>query len=159
MKNKLIINSKVSLIEIVFSTLIFAVAGIIMIKSFAYGRYTQIMANDKVRAGAIAQSVAEMIKASNSVEELNNFLDTSFTKNKNSYVEHFDKDWNLSDENQEYELSIILSEEKKVSGDLVSISIFIEKNNNYPFMKKGEHKLVYSIETKKFFPHGGAYGE
>ena len=72
--NKVSLNSKVSLLEIVLSALIFAVAGIIMLNSFAIARFTQVRANDKTLASSIIQSDLEIIKSLNSSDEMHEFL-------------------------------------------------------------------------------------
>ena len=50
--NNISLNSKVSLLEIILSVIIFAAAGIIMLNCFGIARFTQIRANDKTAAGA-----------------------------------------------------------------------------------------------------------
>ena len=158
--NKVSLNSKFSLVEIIFSVLIFAAAGIIMLNCFGIARYTQIRANDKAKAGAIIQSDFEIIKSLKSAEEMHEFLDSSYEskepENTGSYTKYYDENWKQG-KSRDYTVTIVIDREKFISGDLVSISISAEKEKPYPFIKK-DSREIYSIESKKFFPfHGGAY--
>ena len=108
MKNKISINTEVSLVEIIMSILIFAIAGAIMLNCFAAARFTQIKANDKVEAGNKVQSVAEIIKSFDNSIEADEYLTTNFklekaNGNENIYINYYDKYWNICDgENNEF---------------------------------------------------------
>lgn len=160
MKSKLSINLEVSLVEIILSVLIFAVAGVIMLNCFAYAKYTQEKANDKVAASWIVQSDVEMIKSSVALNDAVLFLTKNYetqTKNENSdiYTNYYDKDWNLcSKENQAYSINTSISIEDSGYGEFMNITITAHKSNPYPFVDKGKTASpVYSIETGKFFPN------
>lgn len=157
MKNRLSLNTEVSFTEIVFSILIFAAAGIIALNCFAVARYTQIMARDKVQASAIVLSDIEIIKSLKTVEDMYEFLDTSYleVRDHKVYIKYFDKNWSLNDIDREYKMTMVLSGGETGWGELKNINISIEKTSKYPFIKKDENRLVYSIESKKFFPLGG----
>lgn len=164
MKNKVSINLEVSLVEIILSVLIFAAAGIIMLNCFAIARYTQFRANDKVIAGTIVQSDFEIIKSSDSVDEMDEMLEKSYTSkqiaNNYLYTKYFDKNWNISESQKEYAMIIMVSGKNSNSGELKNISITIEKTKPYPFINKKGAEKIYSIETKKFFSlAGGDHGE
>lgn len=157
--NKVSLNSKVSLLEIILSVIIFAAAGIIMVNCFGIARFTQIRANDKVAAGAIIQSDFEIIKSLKTPDEVHEFLYDSYdekTSDKpHTYVKYFDENW-VQGKGREYIVTISVDQENYNSGDLVSINISAEKTKPYPFIRKGGE--VYSVESKKFFPfNGGAY--
>lgn len=163
--NKLSINSKVSLLEIIMSVLIFAAAGIIMLNCFALARFTQARANDKTLAGSILQSDLEIIKSLKTVDELHDYLKESYeTKeegnNSYTYTKYYDKNWKQSGI-KEYSVTISVSgqtDEIVKSGQLIKITILAEKEEPYPFINKGQE--IYSIESKKFFPSlGGGHGE
>ena len=127
-----------------------------MLNCFAIGRYTQIMANDKVKAGALVQSAAEIIKSTNNIEEMYHFLNNSYlTADEVVYTIYYDSNWNINTINKDYEFKIIVSNENRKSGKLKNIKVSVEKIDKYPFIKSD--KLIYSIETKKFFPIGGLY--
>lgn len=164
MKNKVSLNSNVSLLEIVLSLLVFAAAGIIMLNCFAIARYTQIRANDKTMAGAILQSHFEIIKSFNNANEIHEFLDNSYEVkkdiNKNYvYTKYYDKYWKQGS-TKEYTVTIIISDENSTSGKLIKINASAEKEKPYPFIKKEGIEQIYSIESKKFFPNlGGRNGE
>ncbi|MDF2616818.1 MAG: hypothetical protein K0Q47_1473, partial [Sedimentibacter sp.] len=110
MKSKLSINLEVSLVEIILSVLIFAVAGVIMLNCFAYAKYTQEKANDKVSASWLVQSDAEMIKSADTLDEAVIFLKKNHENKSNDgssdiYISYYDKDWNpCSEKEQEYAL-------------------------------------------------------
>ncbi len=163
MKNKVSLNLNVSLLEILLSVLIFAVAGIIMLNCFAIARFTQIRANDKAIAGTILQSDLEIIKSLNSVDKVREFLDNTYESKTIGdsnciYEKYYDENWNKGTA-KEYGVTIILNGEKTASGSLISISISAEKVKPYPFIKKEGAEKIYSIETKKFFPAFGGYYE
>ena len=158
--NKVWLNSKVSLVEIILSVLIFAAAGIIMLSCFGIARFTQIRANDKAAAGAIIQSDFEIIKSLKSTDEMHEFLkgsyDTKELGNIYTYTKYYDENWKEGG-SRNYAVTIVIDQENSRSGDLVNLSITAEKEKPYPFIKKGSRE-IYSIESKKFFPfHGGAY--
>lgn len=185
MKHRLSINPEVSLIEIILSALIFAVTGIITLNCFASARFTQIKANDMLKAGFIVQSDIEIIKSFNEKTEIFGFLNDTYSFEKStgdflndtysnensavdfsavdfsagnsSYVKYFDENWNLSNENKEYKITLTLSDENYKSGVLENISVSVEKTKKYPFIKGGQQ--VYYIETKKFFQDGGSHGQ
>lgn len=165
MKNKVSLNSKVSLWEIILSVLIFAAAGIIMLNCFAIARFTQIRANDKTIAGAIIQSDFEIIKSLNTTDEMYEFLDNSYERknignNNYAYTKYFGKNWNQNSMDKEYAVTIRISDEDMKSGNLMIINISAEKEKPYPFIKKEGMEQIYSIESKKFFPDfGGIHGE
>ena len=159
MKNKLSINLEVSLVEIIMSVLIFAIAGVIMINCFAYARFTQVKANDKVTAVFLVQSNVEMIKASETVNVAEQFLSENSTlvddsSKKKSYIKYYDKDWNLcSEDKNEYSMKITISNENLDYGHMMDVSITVEKSKMYPFIDKGSNSnAVFSVETMKFFP-------
>jgi type II secretory pathway pseudopilin PulG len=158
--NKISLNSKVSLLEIIFSVIIFAAAGIIMLNCFGIARFTQIRANDKAAAGAIIQSDIEIIKSLKNPTEMHEFLDDSYddksSDNPITYTKYFDEKW-VQGRGKHYTVTISVEEENINSGVLVSISISAKKTKPYPFIKKGGQD-VYLVESKKFFPlTGGAY--
>ena len=158
--NKISLNSKVSLLEIIFSVIIFAAAGIIMLNCFGIARFTQIRANDKAAAGAIIQSDIEIIKSLKNPTEMHEFLDDSYddksSDNPITYTKYFDENW-VQGRGKDYTVTISVEEENINSGVLISISISAKKTKPYPFIKKGVHD-VYLVESKKFFPlTGGAY--
>jgi hypothetical protein len=153
------INLEVSLVEIILSVLIFAVAGVIMLNCFAYAKYTQEKANDKVSASWLVQSDAEMIKSADTLDEAVIFLKKNHENKSNDgssdiYISYYDKDWNpCSEKEQEYALSTVISLEDKEYGEIMDIKITVEKSKPYPFVDKGKMtNPVYSIETSKFFP-------
>lgn len=159
MKSKLSINLEVSLVEIILSVLIFAVAGVIMLNCFAYAKYTQEKANDKVAASWLVQSDAEMIKSTDSLDDAVLLLTKNHEKKvkdgfSDIYINYYDKDWNpCSEEEQEYALNTVISLEEKEYGKIMDIKITVEKSKPYPFVDKGKPTSpVYSIETSKFFP-------
>nr|WP_300092811.1 hypothetical protein [Sedimentibacter sp.] len=159
MKNKLSINLEVSLVEIILSVLIFAVAGVIMLNCFAYAKYTQVKANDKVAASWIVQSDAEMIKSSKTMDEAVMFLTKNYEKkieDKSSdvYTNYYDKNWKIcSEDEQEYAMNTLITYEDKKYGKIMDIKITVEKSSPYPFVDRGRTTgPVFSIETGKFFP-------
>lgn len=161
MKNKLSINLEVSLVEIIMSVLIFAIAGVIMLNCFAVARFTQIKANDKVMAGIIMQSDMELIRASKISNEIDEFLLSNYTvsqdnENGHLYIKYYDSNWNLcNDAEKEYSISLNVSNVQVNSGEMKSINIVAEKIEPYPFINKAEQKAdnIYTIESKKFFPN------
>jgi hypothetical protein len=130
-----------------------------MLNCFAYAKYTQEKANDKVSASWIVQSDAEMIKSADTLDEAVLFL-TKNHENKaidgssDIYISYYDKDWNTcSEKEQEYALNTVISLENKEYGEIMDIKINVEKSKPYPFVDKGKMTSpVYSIETSKFFP-------
>lgn len=159
MKSKLSINLEVSLVEIILSVLIFAVAGVIMLNCFAYAKYTQEKANDKVAASWLVQSDAEMIKSSDTLNDAVLFVTKNYDKKIEDgysviYINYYDKDWNpCSEEEQEYALNTVISLEENEYGEIMDIKITVEKSKPYPFVDKGKlTSPVYLIETSKFFP-------
>ena len=111
--NKVSLNSKHSLLEIILSVLIFLAAGIIMLNCFGIARFTQIRANDKVTAGAIIQSDFEIIKSLNSTDELYEFLNTYGTKESgsiNTYTKYYDENW-IQGSGKEYAVTIVIDDE------------------------------------------------
>ena len=161
MKYKITVNSEASLLEIIISALIIAVTGIIALNCFAAARFTQIKSNDMVKAGFIAQSDIEIVKSLNSEDEMYDFLNKTYShkssSNDNSYVKYFDEHWNISEENKEFEMNVVISNENLKYGELKIINISAERIHKYPFINGS--KQVYSIETKKYFPTGGTYGQ
>lgn len=158
MENKISFNSKVSLAEIILSILIFSIAGIIMLNCFGIARFTQVMANDKTKAGAIIQSDFEIIKSFKTIDEMHKFLKTSYNQENTNNIYIYTKYYG-GKTNKEYLVTMIISEDKLLSGTLVNFSIKAEKESNYPFIKK-ETKEIYNLNSKKFFPnHGGGYEE
>lgn len=165
MKNKISLDSKVSLLEIVLSVLIFAAAGMIMLNCFAIARFTQIQANDKAMAGAIVQSDFEIIKSLNTADKMHEYLNNSYdnkiiSNNNYVYTKYYDKNWEQNNINKEYAVTIAVDHENLKSGVLIKINITAKKEKSYPFLKKKGQDQIYSIESKKFFPaYGGSYGE
>ncbi|MGB4438966.1 MAG: hypothetical protein WBJ13_07020 [Sedimentibacter sp.] len=161
MKNKLSINLEISLVEIILSVLIFAAAGVIMLNCFAIARFTQIKANDKVTAGNIVQSDLEFIKSSANSNEVDKYLLNTYSvrhnyENNQLYIKYYDKNWNLCDDDEkEYIIGLDVSNSQVNSGEMKSLSIMAEKTEPYPFINNDEGKtvLIYSIDTKKFFPN------
>lgn len=162
MKNKTSVNLEVSLVEIVISILLFAIAGAIMLNSFAAARFTQIKANDKVRAGYLIQSSAEMINSFDSTNDMIEYLSTSFnyksmSENENIFINYYDKDWNLCyEENKEYIITVKVNNVLYPYGELKNINITSEKAYPYPFIDKNKdntQNVIYEIYTQEFFPH------
>lgn len=154
MENKISLNSKVSLTEIILSILIFVISGVIILNCFGIARFTQLMATDKTKAGVIVQSDFEIIKSFKTVDEMHEFLIVSYnqenTNNSSLYTKRYG-----GKTNKEYIATVIISEEKLLSGTLVNIDIKAEKESNYPFIKKEDTKQIYTLSTKKFFPNFG----
>lgn len=161
MKNNTSVNLAVSLVEIVISILIFAIAGAIMLNSFAAAKFTQIKANDKVKAGYLIQSNAEMIDSFDSTNDMIEYLSTSFhfksvSENENIFINYYDKGWNLCDEeNKEYIVTVKINNVLYPYGELKNINITSEKSYSYPFIdrNKDTQNVIYEIYTQKFFPN------
>lgn len=159
MKNKVSINLELSLVEIIISILIFAVSGVIILNCFAAAKFTQIKANDMVTAGNIVQSTAEIIKSSNTIDEMNDYMAGNFNTVKSngnsiSYIRYFSNTWTAcSEHSSEYSIIIEINSSNRSSGTLKDIVITALKSKPYPFIDR-EHTntVVYKIETKKFFP-------
>lgn len=168
MKNNISINLEVSLIEIIMSILIFAIAAVIMLNCFAIAKFTQTKANDKVQAGNIVQSNAEMIKSFNEPSDMDEYLIDNFkilnkSINETTYITYYDKNWNISNEtNKEYSITVHTSEILMNSGKIIKINILAEKTKHYPFIEKSKKIApIYEIDTMKFFPiiEGGGKNE
>lgn len=160
MKNKFSINLEVTLVEIILSVLIFAIAGVISLNCFFIARFTQIKANDKVIAGNLIQSDIEILKSFNSSDESEEFLLQHFQllkteSNVRTYINFYDKSWELSNEaDKEYLITVNISDEFSNNGTLKDIEITAERIEPYPFINKANNNQpIYSIETKKFFPN------
>lgn len=160
MKNKFSINLEVTLVEIILSVLIFAIAGVISLNCFFIAKFTQIKANDKVIAGNLIQSDIEILKSFNSSGESEEFLLQHFQllkteSNVRTYINFYDKSWELSNEaDKEYLITVNISDEFSNSGTLKDIEITAERIEPYPFINKtNNNQPIYSIETKKFFPN------
>jgi len=160
-KNKLSINLEVSLVEIILSVLIFALSGVIMLNCFAVARFTQIKANDKVTVGNIIQSDLEFIKYAEDINEVKQVLLDTYSidqENENNllYIKYYDKNWNLcNDDEKEYSISLEVSNSQVRAGEMKKLTIMAEKAKPYPFINNYDKKtvLIYSIDTKIFFPN------
>lgn len=159
MKNKISINLEVSLVEIIFSILIFAIAGAIMLYCFAAARFTQIKANDKVEAGSIVQSNAEMIKSFDSSSDMSEYFSENYKFNtarqdEITYINYYDKNWNICDEESKvYLISVRVMDVSYIYGEMKEISITAEKEKPYPFINNNnEINNIFEIHTKKFYP-------
>ncbi len=160
MKNKVSINLELSLVEIIISILIFAIAGAIMLNCFAAAKFTQIKANDKVEAGNRVQSIAEMIKSFDSSTEADVYLAENFSLqklngNEGIYMSYYDKYWNIcGEEKHEYSITVKTSDVLTSSGETKEFIISSERAEPYPFIDKNkETDNIYEIKTKKFFPN------
>lgn len=161
MKYKISVNLEVSLVEIILSVLIFAVSGAIMLSCFAAARFTQVKANDKVAAGNIVQSDAEMIKSFDDTYEMEEYLADNFkllkkSGNENIYISYYDKGWNICDEkSKEYSITLKVSDVSVNLGQMKEVNIRAERAESYPFINKSKEKTdyIYEIETSKFFPN------
>lgn len=162
MKNKISVNLEVSLVEIIISILIFAVAGAIILNCFAMSRFTQIKANDMIFAGNIVQSGAEMIKSFDSMDEVKEYFtescaDKNEAINDITFINYYDKNWDVCDkQNKVYVVSITIADASINSRKLKDINITAEKSIPYPFIDKGKDvTTLYKINTKKFFSESG----
>lgn len=158
MKNKLSINLEVSLVEIILSILIFAVAGVIMLTCFAYANFTQVKANDITIAGNMVQTDSEMIRASLSTEGAYEFLSKNYSlihesSKSRQYIRYFDKEWNpCSEDEDEYQMvTEVIEENEDMEGSMLAITITVQKSRPYPFIGKPD-ETVFSVVTKKFYP-------
>lgn len=161
MKNRISINSEVSLVEIIMSILIFAIAGAIMLNCFGAAKFTQIKANDKVESGNIVQSIVEVIKSFDTNTEVDEYMAECFQilktdETEKIYVHYYDEYWNLckneNDYNKEYFITVKISDVFSDSGTLKRFIVSSEKITPYPFISKTEESCkLYEIETKKFF--------
>lgn len=160
MKNKFSINLEVTLVEIILSVLIFAIAGVISLNCFFIARFTQIKSNDKIIAGNLIQSDIEIIKSLGSSYEAEEFLLDNFQLLKNegdvrTYANFYDKGWKLSNEtDKEYLITVNISDEFSDNGTLTDIELAAKRIKPYPFINKaGNNQAIYTIETNKFFPN------
>lgn len=160
MKSKFSINLEVSLIEIIISILILAISGAIILNCFAMARFTQIKSNDKVVAGIKVQTIIELIKSTNKIEDIDNILqdyysEKNIAENSITLLEYYDNNWEkCSFENKEYLLTVEIISTKVIAGNLTNIHVSIEKVKSYPFIKSGKEPL-YSVNTKKFYQTRG----
>lgn len=152
--NKISLNSKVSLLEIIFSVIIFAAAGIIMLNCFGIARFTQIRANDKAAAGAIIQSDIEIIKSLKNPTEMHEFLDDSYddksSDNPITYTKYFDEKW-VQGRGKDYTVTISVEEENINFGVLVSISISAKRPNPILLSKKADRMYIW-WKARSFSP-------
>lgn len=159
MKNKFSLNLEVTLVEIIFSILIFVIAAVIMLNCFFIARFTQLKANDKVIAGNIVQSNIETIKSFNNIGDAEKFLIDNFQlfnneQNVQTYINFYNKNWEISRENDyEYLLTLVVSEHFTDNGTIKNIELIAEKVKPYPFINKdNSNQFIYVIETNKFYP-------
>lgn len=129
-----------------------------MLYCFAAARFTQIKANDMVKAGSIVQSTVEIIKSFDNSNDMNKYLSGTFsfnapTENEHIFINYYDKDWNLCDDkNKEYLITVKVNDVYFKAGEMKEIYIIAEKAKPYPFIdKKNKLDDIYIIETKKFF--------
>ena len=131
-----------------------------MLYSFAAARFTQIKANDKVEAGSIVQSNAEIIKSFDDSSDMIKYLSASFNYNtssdtENTFINFYDKNWDICDEkNKEYLITVKVSDVLYPYGEMKEINIISEKAKPYPFIdknKKDAQNIIFEINTKKFF--------
>lgn len=162
MKNKISVNLEVSLVEIIISILIFAIAGAIILNCFALSRFTQIKANDMIFAGNIVQSGAEMIKSFDNMNEAEKYFTENYTDKNEAidgitFINYYDKNWNICEKEDEvYVVSITITDASANSRKLKDINIIAEKSIHYPFIDKGKGiTTLYEINTKKFFSDSG----
>jgi len=158
MKNKISVNLEVSLVEIIISILIFAIAGAIIFNCFALSRFTQLKANDMIFAGNIVQSGAEMIKSFDNMNEAEEYFTENYTDkneaiNDITFINFYDKNWGVCDKEDEvYVVSITIANASINSRKLKDINITAKKSIPYPFIDKGKGiTTLYEINTKKFF--------
>ncbi len=159
MKYKSTINLEVSLVEIILSVLIFAIAGVIMLNCFAIAKFTQQKSNDKTNASVLVQSSFEYIKSANSYEEMKQIIEETYSnetyteKNYETiYTIYYDNNFNeCVKENQKFVMNINIENIANTYGELYDMDISMEKIEKYPFIKN-EDKIIYFIESKKFFP-------
>jgi Cdc6-like AAA superfamily ATPase len=127
-----------------------------MLYCFAAARFTQIKANDKVVAGSIVQSNAEMIKSFDSSSDMNEYFSENYkfnttSKNEITYINYYDKHWNICDEESKiYFISVRVKDVSYIYGEMKEISITAEKEKPYPFVDNNNN--IYEIHTKKFYP-------
>lgn len=170
MKNRISLNSEVSLVEIIMSILIFAIAGAIMLNCFGSAKFIQMKTNDKVEAGNKVQSIAEMIKSFDTGAEADKYMAENFKFLKTDgtekvYVNYYDTNWNICEDiNKEYNEFSIEVRMSDVSSGFAQLREFVissEKINPYPFVSKSKEACkLYEIETKRFFSvQGGSNGK
>lgn len=132
-----------------------------MLNCFAAAKFTQIKANDKVEAGNIIQSNAEIIKSFDSSSDMIEYLSANFNNNivsesDNIFINYYDKNWSLSDEkNKEYLIIVKVIDISYPYGEIKGIDIISEKTKPYPFIDRNKNdvqNVIYEIKTKKFFP-------
>ncbi len=159
MKNKFSLNLEVTLVEIILSILIFVIAAVIMLNCFFIARFTQLKANDKVIVGNIIQSNIETIKSFNNYSDAEKYLIDNFQLFKNDqnvqiYNNFYNENWELSSEiDNEYLLTLVISEHFTDNGTLRNIELVAEKVKPYPFINKSNsNQFIYIIETNKFYP-------
>ncbi len=159
MKNKFSINLEVTLVEIILSILIFAIAGVISLNCFIIARFTQIKANDKVIAGNIIQSNIEMIKSMDNLIDTEEFLQNNFQlikseNNIHTYINFYDKNWNVSNKtDNDYFITVIIKDDSINNGIMKNITSSAGRVKPYPFINKNNNnRSIFMIETKKFFP-------
>jgi len=161
MKNKTSINLEVSLVEIIISVLVFTISGVIMINCFAMARYTQIKSNDITLGSFKAQTFLEYVKSAKDTNEMCGIIETSFNKvyfdeNKahSKYVVFYDKNWDKCvNEDKLFSIELDVRSNELDSGVIDNIIVNVNRINRYPFIDKGsDSSLIFSVETKKFFP-------
>jgi type II secretory pathway pseudopilin PulG len=168
MKYKSTINLEVSLVEIILSVLIFAITGVIMLNCFAIAKFTQQKSNDKTNASVVVQSSFEYMKSANNYKEMKEIIEKTYSNetvteinNETIYTIYYDNDLNeCSKENYEFEMKINIKNISNTHGEMSDMNVSMEKVEKYPFIKN-EDKIIYFIESKKFFPiyKGGNYNE
>lgn len=156
MENKISTGSEVSLVEIILSVFIFAVAGAIMLNCFASARYTQIRAYDKTVADMKVQTEAEYIRATKSPEELDTMLADRFgsfvpANGGSVYLTYFDKDWQSCSESEGlYMLTLTILDDEAKIGTMKDVQISVDRTRAYPFAKD-KSSNIFEIQTKKYY--------
>lgn len=148
---KISAKAGVPLMELLIAIGIFAYAGILIVRLFFTANYMEKYAMDCSSAMMKAQTVFETFKASDTYND-DIYSELGFVKNStdDSYILLFDKDWNTTDNNAVFKMTLSASEQATKAGLMLTNRIVISRCESYPFLRESRDTLA-DITNKQYY--------
>ncbi len=139
-----------TLIEIIISICIFAIATVLTLQLFLYARFLTDKTSDTAAAIFEIQNIAEEVKLLSTVKEAQYFMEEDLSASNDSFVTlYYDKDWKRTIAAEGlYFMNITIERTEYKRGDLYGFNLDLYKKEPYPFIDN-----KHTEKDEDYIPH------
>ncbi|MDO5518959.1 MAG: hypothetical protein Q4G58_00565 [bacterium] len=142
-----------SMLEIICTLGILVVVSVLLLKLFLGANSLETKARDISEACILAESMAETIKGSNSIEEALKTLKVNQIQDNYTtsiYEKYYDTDWKPVKKKSRYRVTLTVEQQTVGEHVMYMIGIVVKSEKSYPIIKKEDGHILADIQVSSY---------